>query len=270
MSVLEVQYDSIDAVPEQFRELYAEKDGAAVLTGVNGIKTQADIANLQEALRKERNDHKQVREAFAPFKDFDYEELQAQLDRIPALEAAAKGKGAELDEASKMQLTAPLQRQIEGIAKERDTFKSEAEELRSILQKRDLSDAVRGIATEMKVLSTAIPDVEMVAERYLERTEDGGFMVRADARDITPGIDVKGFLKEMQRLRPHWWPPSEGGGAGGGGKGGGMDPKNNPWSAQGWNLTRQGELLRSEGREVAERLAKQAGSFIGATRPPAK
>jgi len=267
MSVLEVQYDSIDAVPEQFRELYSDQDGVAVLTGVAGIKTQTDIANLQEALRKERNDHRQVREAFNPFKDLNYEDVQSQLDRIPALEAAAEGKAATIDDALKQQLTAPLQRQIDGIARERDDFKGQFEQLQSSLLRRDLSDAVRTIATEMKVIGTAIPDVEMVAERYLERTESGDFIVRADVRDITPGLDVRGFLKEMQRLRPHWWPASEGGGSGGGGKGGGIDPAKNPFSAKGWNLTRQGEIIRGEGTEVAARMATAAGTTVGGARP---
>ena len=270
MSVLDLEYDSADSIPEGYGGLFTERDGKMVLTEISGMKTQTDINNLQEALRKERNDHKAVRDSYAPWKDMDYNAIQEQLDRIPSLEAAANGKTSELDEAARLQISAPLQRQIDGIAKERDEYKTEADGLRSTLNRRDMTDAVRAVATEMNVLSTAIPDVEMVAERYLERTEDGGWMVKADINGITPGIDIKGFLKEMQRTRPHWWPPSEGGGAGGGGGGGGTDPAKNPWTSKGWNLTRQGEVIRSEGGEVAARLAKEAGSFVGATRPPEK
>jgi hypothetical protein len=40
----------------------------------------------------------------------------------------------------------------------------------------------------------------------------------------------------------------------------------NPWSRDGWNLTNQGRVLKNDPAR-AERLAKSARSFIGATRP---
>lgn len=41
----------------------------------------------------------------------------------------------------------------------------------------------------------------------------------------------------------------------------------NPWSAAGWSLTRQGSIVKSLGLEAAQRMAKSAGSFVGATGP---
>lgn len=43
----------------------------------------------------------------------------------------------------------------------------------------------------------------------------------------------------------------------------------NPWSAQFWNLTRQGEYVKKYGVDRARRKAKEAGSIFGATKPPA-
>jgi hypothetical protein len=40
----------------------------------------------------------------------------------------------------------------------------------------------------------------------------------------------------------------------------------NPWSAQGWNVTRQGAVAKAD-MNLAKRLAKAAGSHIGAVRP---
>ncbi|MET4216952.1 3-polyprenyl-4-hydroxybenzoate decarboxylase [Bradyrhizobium sp. LB14.3] len=42
---------------------------------------------------------------------------------------------------------------------------------------------------------------------------------------------------------------------------------NNPWSPTGWNLTKQGEVVKSLGMDKATAIAKAAGSYIGATRP---
>jgi hypothetical protein len=41
----------------------------------------------------------------------------------------------------------------------------------------------------------------------------------------------------------------------------------NPWSQQGWNVTRQGEILKSQGTEMASSLARSVGCVIGSTRP---
>lgn len=274
MDPLEVTYDSLDEVPESFKDLYSEKDGKAVLTGVNGLKTNQDVLNVQEALRKERADHAAAKEALKPWKTLgdDPNEIQQKLDRIGELEAAAGGK---LDESKIQEMveqrlgqkTAPLERQLKETNTTLEELQNENSQLKNTLVSRDRNDAVRAVATEMKVLSTAIPDVEMIAGAYLERDETTGeFIVKADAKGVTPGADVKQFMKEMQKQRPHWWPQSQGGGAGGG-KGFG-DSDENPWSAKGWSLTKQGQYVKEHGMAEAQKAAASAGSKIGATRPP--
>lgn len=267
---LDLTYDSADAIPEGFKGLYDEDNGKFKLSGVNGMKTQQDITNIQEALRKEREDHKKAKDALTPYSSLgDVAEVQARLDRIAELEAAAEGKMDDekinkIVEGRLTQKTAPLERQVQTITEERDTFKAENDVLRGQIETRDRNDAVRSVATEMKVVSTAIPDVEMIAGMYLERNEAGDFVTKADVQGVTPGVDIKQFLKEMQKLRPHWWPASEGGGAGGGtGLGHG---EANPWKAETWNATTQGQILTRD-RELATRLAKAAGTTIGGPKP---
>lgn len=43
----------------------------------------------------------------------------------------------------------------------------------------------------------------------------------------------------------------------------------NPWSAEHWNLTRQGQYITKYGLEVAKTKAKQAGARIGGPKPAA-
>jgi hypothetical protein len=275
MDPLELEYDSLSAVPEAFRGLFSEKDGKAVLTGINGLKTQNDINNLQEALRKERSDHAAAKAALHPWNSFGKkpEELQAQLDRIAELEAAASGKVDdkklnELVEARLGQKVGPIERQLrenttllETVTRERDTFRDQ-------LFRREMTDIVRNIATEMKVVPSAMADVELFAQFALERQEDGTFITKSGIPGVTPGVDAKTLLREMQKQRPHWWPASAGGGAGGGT--GGINGDKNPWSAQHWNLTEQGKIVREHGMAKAQELAKLAGSHVGATKPAQK
>jgi hypothetical protein len=58
---------------------------------------------------------------------------------------------------------------------------------------------------------------------------------------------------------------ASGGGASGGSGGGGSN--DNPWSKQGWSMQAQGEVVKDQGFQAAEQMAKQAGSRIGATHP---
>lgn len=41
----------------------------------------------------------------------------------------------------------------------------------------------------------------------------------------------------------------------------------NPWSAEGWNITKQGAIVKALGEAKAAQIAKAANSHLGATRP---
>jgi len=278
---IELQYDNKEALPEAFRsdavfnELFTTgADGKIVLSGVTGLKTQKDVDSVKEALRKEREDHGKTKDALKPWGSLNAEETLAQLDRIKELEAAAGGK---LDEAKLNELvegrlsqkTGPLNRQIETLTGEKTKAEQERDALKAQLETRDRNDAVRAIATEAKVLQTAVPDMEMAASVMLEKDADGNLVTKSGINGLTPGLSVKEWAKEMQKLRPHWWPESEGGGARGGGGGGGFSG-NNPFSAEHWSLTDQGKYLTEHGREATDRLAKAAGTTVGGPRPAAK
>jgi hypothetical protein len=46
------------------------------------------------------------------------------------------------------------------------------------------------------------------------------------------------------------------------------DRRSNPFSREGWNVTKQGSLIKSLGPEKAAAIARSVGSYIGATKPP--
>ena len=109
----------------------------------------------------------------------------------------------------------------------------------------------------------AIDDALMYADSMLEITEDGRIVTR-DQVGVTPGIDPTVWLSEMQQKKRHWWPASQSGGAAGS-NGGGVGG-DNPWSASGWNLTRQAEMMDQDAAR-AEQMARSAGTTIGGPRP---
>lgn len=264
--------ESLDEVDEKYHDLYTERDGKFELTEVVGMKTEADVTRLQQGLAKERNDHKQAKTKLAAFGDLNPDDVRAQLDRIPELEAAATGKlddtvvnkMVETRLASKL---APLQRELDNTKK----ALGEKDELISTFQSRDkhrsIADEVSRAGKKLAIQDTALEDAILLAERTFEVDEDGNVVTKADIRGVTPGVSAEVWMTDMQNKRPHWWGTSAGGGASGQrGSGGAVT---NPWTAENWNMTEQGKILVAN-RTKAEQLAKSAGTTIGGGKPTPK
>lgn len=258
-------YSSLEEIPEQYRDLFEEKDGMFRLTKIEGIKTDADMSRVNTALSNEKAAHAATKNQISNFLNGrKFEEVQADLDRIPELEAAAEGK---IDEEKVNSIVeARLKTKLAPVERERDQLKAQAAEKDEVIagfegkeRQRTIHDKVREAASKMKVLDTAQEDVLMLAERVFEIGEDGSVTVK-DGMGVTPGITPDIWLTEMQAKRPHWWPASAGGGAKGGGAGSGF--ANNPWSGEHWNLTEQGKVVQSQGMEKATQMAQAAGVDI--------
>ncbi|MEE8519341.1 MAG: hypothetical protein V3S98_09475 [Dehalococcoidia bacterium] len=277
---LNVIYETKDAfeagVAEQYRDLYAEKDGTGVwnLVGIVGIKTQTDIDNIKEALTKERDDHKATKTKLVPWEGLDAEEVKAKLDGYDVIKAKAdavdedgkvdKDKLDEIANARVATAVAPLNRELEELRTNNGTLTEANETYAKQDTTRTISEAVRKAAIEAKVITGALDDVLLLGERVFEITEDGTVLTR-DSVGVTPGIAPSIWLTEMQPNRGHWWPLSEGGGAQGSGSG--TTFANNPWAKDHWNMTEQGKVIRESGREKADQMAKSAGTTVGAPKP---
>ncbi len=265
--------ENLDDVPSHFHELYTESNGVYVLTGVEGIKPQAEFDRVYGSLTKERNDHKQAKTALAAFNAFgDIGTLQAALDRIPELEAAAAGK---LDDVAINKLVetrigtklAPVERERQALAAKLAETQGVIEQYVAKERTRSIHDTLREVLKKHEGFQpSAFDDAAMLAERVFEVDEDGRVTAK-EGVGCTPGVDVAVWLTEMQTKRPHWWGTSSGGGAKGSQGGGGTGP--NPFSADGWNLTLQGQMIR-ENPARAEQMARSAGTSVGGGRPMKK
>lgn len=277
--MLQVRHKSLDEIPEPHRELYTEQDGEFVLTGIVGVKSQADIDRMNAGLQKERDEHKATKDKLHAWDGFGTpDELQQKLDKMAELEVAAKQSGTkeeiearleELAEARVRSRVAPFERENVSLKTKLETAEKALNESCQELQRRDINDAVTKAALDAKILPEAMQDVIMLANAVMQVTDDGQVLVAENQFGSTPGLAPDIWIKELQDKRPHWWPRSVGGDAkGSGGKGGAG--QNNPWSREHWNLTEQGRLVRELGLEKAGQMAKMAGTTIGGSMPPAK
>lgn len=282
---LKTIYEKQEDIPEGFVDLYTDKNGKFELTAVEGVKTQADIDRVNAALVKERNDHKQAKEKLQAFGDIDpailptmQEELAEARARLETLTTEGKldeGKVEERITTAINRATGPINREKDSLARQLDTAKkavadkeAEIAALNADRQAEHVRLAIRDAVTGAKVpvLPTAVDDAVLVGERMFELV-DGKLVTKGD-NGMTPGLSPAEWTKDMMERKPHWWPASQGGGAGGG-RGGGTMLKDNPFTAEGWDITRQGQLYK-ESPEKAAQMAQRAGVKIGAVRPAKK
>lgn len=270
---IKLEYATKDELPDTFAELYTEKDGKFVLTGVEGLKTQQDIDRIHGSLVKERNDHKTLKTTYSFLEGQDLAIVQDRLSKYEELEAAAAGKIPEdkLNSLVEARLTgklAPLERDRKALADKVTAYEAETTGLKGAILTRDINDSVRTSALAAKVVDTALEDVLLIAGNVFTKTEDGRIVTKDELAGVPGGLDAAAWLNEMKEKRPHWWPASEGAGGKGGNRENGGSA--NPWRADNWNMTEQTKIVREKGIEAATRLAQAAGSSVGSVRPPVK
>jgi hypothetical protein len=293
---LKAEYDKIDEVPEVHRELYTERDGKYVFTGLEGydpgeskrLKTEAGGYRIKAREATERLTAYSRLSHPVEGKPFEkVEDLQAILDEYPTLKAQAEAGGGKSREAvaaqveiEKKRLEAQYARQIT----EKDTLAQKAASRVTHYEDMERRQAIReavlkaiGESKIGKFQPDAIEDALMYADRHLEvdeeRDEEGNLVIKdirtRDKVGVTPGLQPAAWLAEMQPKKGHWYLASEGGGSLGTGRGGaGSGGAGNPFSASGWNMTAQGAYVREHGMEKAQQLARAAGTVLGGP-PPA-
>jgi hypothetical protein len=262
-----------DEVPQQYRDLYTEKNGKMELSGVEGVRTQADIDRVQEGLRKEREEHKSTKGKLAAYGDRKPEDVEAVFARLPELEAAAEGKLDDkkintIVESRIIAKVAPVQRELDNAKKIIAERETEVKTFKDKERTRTIHDTVREAAGKSQgLVPTALEDILMFADRHFQ-IDDDGKVVTKDEVGVTPGVAPDVWLTEMQQRKAHWWGSTNGGGAGGNRGGNGNAGVANPYTHAGWNLTEQGKLVRDNPTK-AEQLARSAGhqSAVGARKP---
>lgn len=274
MTPLKAILAKIDEVDEKYRDLYTEQGGKWILTGVEGIKTQKDIDALQLAAKKEREDHaatklllKTANEKVTAWEDLNPEEVKAKLEKLETLEAGnsvpelAKNFETTVQQRVKDVLdgkvrseTVKLQRTIDELKGKLGEAEGQITGFVSQNNTRTVHDAVRAAAVASKVLPEAVADLLLVAGSEL-KLDESGKVITADGRDPAT------WLEDRKAKTPYLWPQARGTGSGNGHDDpslGAFSGKNNPFSRDGWNMTKAAQLVASNPAQ-ADKLAEVAG-----------
>jgi hypothetical protein len=256
--------DSIEGISPDIAQLYTKNAiGKYELTGISGIKTQADIDRLTGSLQNERIAHQNTKVSLETYKKLgdDPSKVQLQLDRIGELEAASGDKIDEekLNEMVETRLQtkiAPLKRELDEANKKLTESSSTIQQFETKDIKRQIASSVASAAKQSNLISTAIDDATMMAENIFQ-IDESGKVVTKDNVGVTPGIDATVWLTDMREKRPHWWANSQGGGAGG--NNGGSFGSSNPWAKDSFNMTEQSKMIKTN-PVLAEQMKSAAGN----------
>jgi len=284
--MLKTIYATEEEIPEGYKDLYTERNGQWELTGIQGVKTQADVDRVQQALVKERTDHKATKTALQAFGELDPSQVHERLENYESMEQqleALKAGGAFDEEKMEPIIQSRVRQALGPIEREKTTLQRKLDEANKKITEKDgevgtlkmtittgsIERAVSDAAVKAKVLPTAITDAVMRARSVFEITEDNRIITK-DNSGSTPGLSPDEWFKEQSEKAPHWWPASVGGGSrGAGGPGSQYSGAANPWSREGWNITKQGQFVREHGEVKATEMAARVGAKLGDTKPPA-
>ena len=98
-------HDTLEEIPEVYRELYTQKGERFECTGISGMKTSADVARVQAAHNHEKDNHRETKAKLEVWGELVHGDVVKSLDRIEELEAAAGGK---LDGGGSRYLAQPI------------------------------------------------------------------------------------------------------------------------------------------------------------------
>jgi hypothetical protein len=278
--MLKYSIAKLDEVDEKYRDLYKQAGDKFVLQ-VEGIKTPDDVTKLTTSLQSERTAHKTTQDALkvatdklaAYGEENTPEKVKELTEKLQTLEAAGQpdivknfeklvNERVEAVKATQIKAaTAKLEKQVQDLQTAHGNVTKENETLKANDRNRVIDDSVRAAATGAKVLEGAVADALMRAR--------GTFEIGADGKVITKdGLTPADWIEQRKADAGHWWPVARGAGAQGSDGSGNfqVNGKDNPWSRDGWNLTKQGALVREDATKAAK-LAEQAGVKVGATAP---
>ncbi|OGV45852.1 MAG: hypothetical protein A2017_18300 [Lentisphaerae bacterium GWF2_44_16] len=210
---LKAVYKTLEEIPQDLRENYTERDGQYVLSGVEGIKTQADVDQLKKSLDAERDEHKKTKQALKKFGDVDPETLQDNLDELEELRSSGKKK---LDDTAINEIVERrVKKELRKTETERDELKLKFEdsskqlgELQSEKRNNSIESALRKAAEKIGVRKEAMDDV-LARKSIFDVSEDGKIVTR-DGCGVTPGLDPENWIAVHVKTAPHWVPPSRG------------------------------------------------------------
>ena len=230
-----------DGIPSGLEQHYVERDGAFHLD-VNG-EGDSEFRKNNIALMQ------QLREQAKRFEGIDPEAVRALMAEKAKLEEANALKAGELEKVVAGRI-APLKAELDKRAAAE--AKAEARLAAVLIDQAIVAEATkRGLrASAMRDITARAKNTFRLVDGVPQAVESDGATVRMAKDGVTP-LSIAEWIEAQVSEAPHLFEPNAGGGAAGnitgGGAGAGRVPGKNPYKrSDGWNLTQQMRLERTD------------------------
>jgi len=241
-------------VPAELAFLYLERDGVWYLD-VEGVVEKGRLDEFRAANVALKAKIEGIEARFAGIDPEKVKELDAEKKR---LEEEAARKNGDVDKILVSRLK-PIQDQLQALHTERDALQGRLADLQ-------INQAAIASATKRGLRPTALADLAWRA-RQIFRLE-GGAPKAFEADGKTPRVGTDGltpltfdeWAESLLAEAPHLFEQNAGSGAAGNGSGG-AGGTDNPWKTGTFNLTKQGQLIRSD--PARARLLMTAAGVTG-------
>lgn len=231
----EIFFDTLDQVPEEFREQAKEQDNKIAVNVV--LKSKLDeFRENNIKVSTERDDLAKKVEVLSGLVGEDAEAFAAELTELR--ETAQKVKDGKLKgddtitrevETRVGQMRESYDAQLSKQAKETAAWKDKAIAAENKFKRSQVNAAVTNVvvAAESGVNSSALPDILERAAKVFHVQDDGNLIAKDGEVTIYGGdgstpLTVSEWVEKLKETAPHFFKTSAGGGAGG--NGGGRTP----------------------------------------------
>lgn len=273
--LLKFKYKKKEDIPEGYEKLYTEKDSEWVFTAISSLKTDEDVQALQTANRNERELHDETKLKLRKYTDIVSEEgletLQKDIDDLEDFRESgdpehknnpdAKFTQQDIDITVEKELkrsTRESERALKVATDSNVELTAENETLKTNHRTSVIKDAVVLGSAETGLLSGTMEDIQEIALRICEVTDEGKVVVKEGNGDIS-GLDISTVLKEeWPDKKPYFYEASKSGG----GKGGTDTNFNgdNPFHKDSINLTNQSKMIKDTPEKAKRAIIATGGS----------
>lgn len=242
---LKAVLETLDGVDEAVKPFYTEKDGKFYLT-VEDIDDHPEVKGLKTSLAKVRDEKKSVETKNSELTDkFGSLPDDFTVEEYHRLKDSGNGNIDQKLENQKARLEADFKRKEDKLIQERDMFKARAE-------KQHIDNAINTALAEANITTPAM--IKAVRAMFQPQTkldyEGDEAIVTIDNLPLVDKIKAWAGTDEGKYFVTA---PANGGGGGGNSQPGTSgNTKDNPWSKEGFNLTKQVEILKSDPTKAAQ------------------
>lgn len=237
--------ESIDDLDDAVKPFYTQKGDSYVLN-VEGYDDHPDVKGMKASLATVRSEKKALETENGQLKD-KYAGLPEDfsVDEYNRLKDSGGGDINQKLADQRARLTQEKDTAVKKVETERDSYKSRVEKLAS-------ENAVNAALSEANITNPAMAKAvrAMFQSQVKVDYEGDDAIVTIDNLPVADKIKAWAGTDEGKYFVAA---PANGGGGGGNNQpGSGNNAKDNPWSKEGFNLTKQAEMLKNDPEKAAQ------------------